>query len=78
MGRRALEAPGFWDANGANWSTIRFRSITWDCSVNALGWIRLQFALFASPQFSKQERVSGVSAVSAVSAAPRFAGASRI
>jgi hypothetical protein len=32
-----------------------------------------QFAQFASPQFSKQERVSGVSAVSAVSAARRFA-----
>jgi hypothetical protein len=45
-------------------------SITGTCSLNALAWIRPQFAPFASPAFySKQERVSGVSAVSAVSAA---------
>jgi hypothetical protein len=44
-------------------------SITGICSLNALAWIRPQFAPFASPAFSKQERVSGVSAVSAVSAA---------
>jgi len=51
-------------------STIRFPSITRDYCVNAVGWIRLRFARFASPEFSKQERVSGLSAVSA---APRFA-----
>jgi hypothetical protein len=60
---------------GPKWppSSFDFHRALLDWSRNALGWIRPQFARFASPEFSKQVNahgaVSGCSAVTVVSAA---------